>query len=217
MIETGIYFDETHSYYDLNLILSKSEIPPAKPKTSYVDIPGADGSLDLTESNGEVRFSDRECTFTFTVNPFEESTWEEKKTEISNLLNGKKVKITLDKDDEFYYFGRCTVDDYASDKRINKIVIVARVNPYKFKKNVTILNVEISETPKIINIMNSRKTVSPSITCTNDNTVVVFGGATYNMGKGTHKFLDIQFAEGNNTVTVSGEGAVTFEFQEGEL
>lgn len=217
MITRGIFFDDIHSFYDLNLILSVSEIPPATPKTSYIDIPGADGSLDLTETHGEVKFSDRKCKFTFTVHPQSDSTWEEKKTEISNLLNGKRCKITLDKDDEFYYLGRCSVDEYASDKRINKIVISAKVNPYKFKQYVTTVNTELSGGQKTLNIMNSRKTVSPTITCTNDNTIVTFEGNAYNMSAGQHKFLNIQFKEGNNTVTVSGKGAVTFEFQEGEL
>ena len=217
MIETGIYFDDIHSYYDLNLILSASEIPPATPKTSYVDVPGADGSLDLSETHGEVKFSDRECTFTFTVNPIDDMTWEERKTEVSNLLNGKRCKITLDKDEDFYYLGRCSVDEYASDKRINKIVIFAKVNPYKFKQNITVVKADLSSTPKTINIINSRKTVSPVITCTNNNTVVIYEGATYNMNAGEHKFLNIQLKEGNNTLTVSGGGSITFTYQEGEL
>ena len=69
MIETGISFGGIHSFYDLNLILSGSEIPPAKPKTTYVDIPGGDGSVDLTEANGEVKYYDRDCKFIFTMNP----------------------------------------------------------------------------------------------------------------------------------------------------
>lgn len=217
MIETGIYFDDIHSYYDLNLILSASDIPPAKPKTSYIDIPGADGTLDLTETHGEVKFSDRDCKFTFTVNPIDDMTWEERKTEVSNLLNGKKCKITLDKDEDFYFLGRCTVDNISSDKRINKIVISAKVNPYKFKQNITVVRTELSATPKTINIINSRKTVCPVITCSNNNTVVVFEGATYNMSSGEHKFLNIQLREGNNTLTVSGSGSITFTYQEGEL
>lgn len=217
MIETGIYFDDIHSYYDLNLILSASEIPPATPKTSYIDVPGADGSLDLSETHGEVKFSDRECKFTFTVNPIDDLTWEERKTEVSNLLNGKRCKITLDKDEDFYYLGRCSVDEYASDKRINKIVISAKVNPYKFKQNITVVKADLSATPKTINIINSRKTVSPVITCTNNNTVVIFEGATYNISVGEHKFLNIQLKEGNNTLTVSGGGSITFTYQEGEL
>ena len=109
MIEKGVLFGNIHSFYDLNLILSAVDIPPAKPKTSYVDVPGADGDVDLTEAHGEVKYSDREITFTFTMNPagdLSESAWTEKKTEVSNELNGRSMKITLDKDDEFYWLGK---------------------------------------------------------------------------------------------------------------
>lgn len=217
MIETGIFFGETHSYFDLNLILSAVDIPPAKPKTTFVDVPGADGSVDLTEAHGEVKYSDRECSFIFTMLPTDSSTWEEKKTEVSNLLNGRAFKITLDKDDEYYYNGRCEVKDFDVDKKIRQIVVAAKVKPYKFKQDVTVAKVALTETPKTVVLMNSRKTVSPSIECTNDDTVIVFGDATFNLSAGTHKVLDIQLKEGNNTLTVSGTGSVTFTYQEGDL
>lgn len=217
MIGKGISFGDTHSYYDLNLILSEVKIPPAKPKTTYVDVPGADGSLDLTEANGEVRYSDRECTFLFTVHPLDSSTWEEKQTEVSNLLNGRDFKITLDKDDEFYYQGRCTVSGYASDKNVKQITVAAKVKPYKYKQNETRVTAALSSTPKTLNILNGRKSVSPTIECSNDNTSIVFGDATFKLNAGTHKILDIRFVEGINNVTVSGSGTVVFCYQEAEL
>lgn len=217
MVSKGILFNDTHSYYDLNLILSAVNIPPAKPKTTYVEVPGADGSLDLTEAHGDVKYSDRECEFIFSVHPLDVPEWEEKKTEVSNLLNGRIFKITLDKDDEFYYQGRCTVSEYTSDKNFKQIVVSARVKPYKYKHNETRVAATLSATPKTLNILNGRKSVSPTIECSNDNTVIAFGDATYKLNAGTHKILDIRFVEGNNIVTVSGSGTVVFSYQEAEL
>lgn len=220
MIAMGISFDSTHSYYDLNLILSSVDIPPAQPKTNYVDIPCGDGSIDLSEANGEVKYYDRDCTFTFTMNPsgdLSEAAFEEKKTEVSNFLNGRKRKITLDKDDEFYYSGRCTVNSYLSDKRLRQIVVTAKVKPYKYKQNETVLQFALSSTAKTVNIVNSRKTVVPSINCTNNNTKIVFGSLETVLSAGTHKILDIQFKEGKNQLKLSGSGTITFTFQEGEL
>lgn len=220
MIETGIYFGDIHSFHDLNLILSKVEIPPAKPKTNYVDIPGGDGSVDLTEANGEVKYYDRECKFTFTMNPaggLSEAAFEEKKTKVSNALNGREFKITLDKDNEFYYLGRCEVNEYLSDKRIRQIVVMAKVKPYKFKQNVSVATFALSSTAKTVNINNGRKTVCPSITCSNDNAMIVFGTTSISLDAGTHKILDIQFTEGNNQLKLSGTGTITFTWQEAEL
>lgn len=145
----GIWFNDIHSYADLNLILSAVNIPPAVPKTTYIDIPGADGSADLTEVHGEVKYKDRECSFTFTVFPYE--NFEEKKTYISNLLNGKRCKIRLDKDAEYYWLGRCKVNEYASDRSLNKIVVAATVAPYKYKVDETFVAVHFCEKNLFVN------------------------------------------------------------------
>ena len=220
MIETGISFDNIHSFYDLNLILSAVEISPASPKTNYVDIPGGDGALDLTEANGEVRYSDRTHKFTFTMNPasdLSETAWEEKKTEVSNRLNGRACRITLDKDPDYYWQGRCTVDSYKSDKRLRQFVVSARVRPYKYKQTETVVNFDLTEAEKTVSLQNSRRSVCPVITCTDDNTVIVFNGNTFKFSAGQHQNLNIRFTEGINQVTISGTGQVTFSYQEGDL
>lgn len=220
MIETGILFDDIHSFFDLNLILSVVEITPAIPKETYVDIPGADGALDLTEALGEVRYSDRTHKFTFTMNPafdLSEKAWEEKKTEISNRLNGKACRMTLDKDPDYYWQGRCMVESYMSNKRLRQFVIAARVRPYKFKQKETVVTFALTETAKTVSVPNSRRSVCPVITCTNDNTVIAFNGNTFKFSAGQHQNLNIRFTEGINQVTISGTGQVTFTYQEGDL
>lgn len=147
MIMKGVRFNDIHSYRNLNLILSEVSIPPATPKTTYVDVPGADGSLDQTEALGEVKFNNRDCEFLFSVLPTDD--FEAKKTEVSNLLNGQVCKITLDKDSDYYYQGRCTVDKYKSDKMLRQITVKAKVHPYKFKQDVTTKSWTISKTKNL--------------------------------------------------------------------
>lgn len=209
----GIKFGDVHSYNDLNLVLSSVSIPPATAKTNFVDIPGGDGSVDLTEALGEVRYNDRGCTFTFTVFPFED--FEEKKRIVSNLLNGKRCKITVDKDPDYYWIGRCSIDEYATEKRIRKIVVGAMVAPYKLKHNQTQVTVR-SGTNVNATLHNSRKTAVPTINCT-ASTKVTFGGNTYSFNTGSHKNLGITLVEGDNTVTVTSTASVTFTYQEGDL
>ena len=209
----GVWFDDMHSYADLNLVLSKAEIPPATPKTEFVDIPGADGAVDQTETLGEVRFKNREGKLTFTVLP--PADFEEKKQEVSNLLNGKRCKITLDKDPDYYWTGRCVIDDYASDKKIHKIVVKIIVAPYKLKNRVTKVTVPAG-TAVVQNLLNGRKSVVPTIVTTADTTIV-FGGNTYEFNAGTHKNLGIQLKMGLNPVTVTSTNAVEFTYQEGDL
>lgn len=209
----GILFDRIHSYYDLNLVLSKVSISPATVKTKFVDIPGGNGSVDLTEALGEVKFNDRECSFTFTVFPYED--FEEKKTKVSNLLNGKRCKITVDKDPDYYWDGRCFISEYESNKNLHKIVVKATVAPYKLKHNVTKVIVPAGD-EVVRTIQNSRKTVIPTITNTADATIV-YDGNSYPIAAGVHKILNIELVTGKNQVTVTSAEEVEFVYQEGDL
>lgn len=209
----GIQFNNLHSYYDMNLVLSKVVIPPAAVKTNFVDIPGGDGSVDLTEALGKVRYKNRECSFTFTVFPSDD--FEEKKTEVSNLLNGKRFKIILDKDPDYYWDGRCSIDSYASDKKINKIVVKATVSPYKLKTTVTKIIVQAGN-DVVKTLLNGRKTVVPTITNTAEATII-FDGNTHKINPGIHRILNIELVEGGNEVTVTSTGDVEFTYQEGDL
>ena len=216
----GIKFNDIHSYNNLNLVLSGSVIPPALPKTNYIDIVGGNGTLDLTEVHGEVTYNDRDCTFTFTMHPSSDLTdegFEKKKTEVSNALNGKQFNIVLDKDPDYYYTGRCTVSEYLSDKRIRQIVITAKVSPYKYKIDETVVTAELTSELQSITLSNGRKFVVPVITCSDDNTSVEFKDSTYTFNAGTHKNLGIQLVEGENIAKVKGTGTIEFRYREGDL
>lgn len=219
MIDKGVLFNEIHSFFDLALILSGVDISPAKPKETYIDIPGADGSLDLTEAHGEVKYADRTIKLILSMNPggdLSESAWEEKKLEVSNALNGKACRITLDKDPDYYWQGRCRLDSYTTQKRVRQFAIVATVHPYKWKQRDTVRSFDLSSTAQTVYIRNARKSVCPVIECSN-TAKIVFGENTINFGAGKHKNLDIRFTEGNNQLTISGTGTVTFTFREGDL
>lgn len=216
MIETGIFFGDIHSFFDLNLILSAVNIPPAQPKTNYVEIPGGDTSIDLTEALGGVHFHDRECKFTFSVNPADDKTFEERRMIVANALNGKRCNICLDKDPDYYYSGRITINEWLQDRNLKQFVIGARVAPYKYRRNETVVSVTLSNTPQKVILVNGRKKVVPVITCTG-NTTIVFGSATFNVSAGTHIMPDICLTEGANPVMVSGTGTVTFTYREGDF
>lgn len=210
----GIWFDIFHSNEDMNLILSKVNIPPAVPKTNYVDIPGGDGAVDLTEALGEVKYKDREATFTFTVLPTD--NFEDKKREVSNLLNGVRFsKIIVDKDPDYYWTGRCKINEYASDKNLHQIVVGAVLAPYKLKVDQTIINVPSGENISV-SLENGRKRVCPTITNSKDATII-FEGNTYEISAGTHTLLNIVLNFGQNVLTVTSEGTTVFSYQEGDL
>jgi phage-related protein len=209
----GIKFGEIHSYDDLHLILSKVEIPPAGVKTTYVDIPGGDGSVDLTEGLGRICYKDRKCKFTFTVAPGDD--FEAKKKEVSNLLNGQRFEIVLDKDPGYKYIGRCAVNSYSTNKALHKIVVEANVAPYKLKKTVTAVVMEPGEKVSVT-LENGRMWTVPEIVTTAPATIE-FNGGTFALTAGTHKILELELKPGENHLLVTCVHTVTFHYQEGDL
>lgn len=213
----GVYFGEIHSCNDLNLILAPFTPAPAEPQTNFLKVPGRDGSLDLTEAHGEVKYNSRDFSFTFTINPADEMTFDEKVSQVSNALNGKQYKITLDRDPDYYWFGRCVVDKYAQNKRLGQITVKATVNPYKLKQSETVAVVSLDSSEQTISLENGRMAVVPIIECTDDDTSVSFAGNIFKLSAGTHKILNIRFVEGFNVLILKGTGTITFTWQEGEL
>ncbi len=221
MIETGVLFDDIHSFRDLNLVLAPFVLPPAKPKSKYIDVPGGDGSIDATEATSEVKYNDREFSFTFTVFPKDTLTFEERQTVVSNALNGKRCKITIEKDPDYYLIGRCTVNEHLADKRLRQIVVSVRVAPYKLKQQKTVLSFDFLDfEEKTIILPNSKKRVVPSIS-TNGSAYIYFEGKSIPVSSSEPtKYMDIQLKEGENILTLkpySSPLTVEFSYQEGDL
>ena len=141
--------------------------------------------------------------------------FEEKKRQVSNLLNGRRCKITLDKDPDYYWEGRCSINKYASDKNLHKITVKATVAPYKLRLNPTVVTVKAGDNVPVT-LKNGRKIVVPTIEAAT-TTTIIFNGNTYNLNAGTHRILDIALVKGSNTMTVTSADIVKFTYQEGDL
>ena len=62
-----VQFDDKKSFSDWGLKLERISLSFPGPKLDLVDIPGADGSADLTEVNGPVCYENRTITLTFSL------------------------------------------------------------------------------------------------------------------------------------------------------
>lgn len=214
----GTMFGSIHSSLDLNLIQQSVEISPAQPKTNYVEIPGGDGSLDLTEALGEgARFYDREIKWTFALYPG--ADWYAKQAEVSNALNGLACHITPDGDEDYYYDGRLTVYAYKSDHRLRQITVKAVCRPFKRKKTETSVTSTLTTSNKSITLTNGRMPVVPTIKVT-AKTVITFGSYSATVEAGTYTLPQIRLKSGSNTLkakTSSGTGSITITYREGSL
>ena len=193
-----------HSYLDFGVILTEQNIGLPSPKTYTVNIEGMDGALDLSECFGEMKYENR--TIKFTCESIDKITdWQAKMIKISSFLHGQKMKITTWSDPNFYYVGRCQIDEYNSNSKLGKIVISCDCEPFKYKQNITTFNlVEGSNT-----VQNSRMTVYADLI---NEAEITINGKTYNAGA---HLRTIKLTSGTNNLNSSG--SATLIFQEGEI
>lgn len=211
----GVLFGEKHTIRDWDLIMTSKNIEEATPRTNYVEIEGRDGSIDLTEALGEVRYESRKLSFTFellTPNNF----WKTK-SEISNYINGRKMKIILDQDPLYYYYGRCKVTSANIERNVGTIEVEAICDPYKMMNSETVVSKEVSTGDKFV-LDNQRKTVMPVVKST-ANIVFKFNDKQFNIGTtSNYQSPDFMLKEGKNEVEIiSGTGTLTFTYREGGL
>lgn len=132
----GVMLGYKHSYRAYGMLLkSRPYIAPPEPKTKLVEVPGSDMVIDLTESlTGKVHYGMREGKFEFWV-VGGRSKWPAVYAALLNDLHGKRLKIVLDDDPNYYWVGRVAVDEWGSDKKTATIVLTAQLEPYKYLRH----------------------------------------------------------------------------------
>ena len=107
---------------------------PPSPKYNFMDIPGANGTVDLSDvlSDKYPVYNDRTGSIEFYVmNGYKE--WYEAYSDIMNFCHGEKCKLILEDDPLYYYRGRVSVNAWKSEKDWSKIVLDYQVEPFKFE------------------------------------------------------------------------------------
>lgn len=210
----GVKFDNLHTYNDFSLILSSKKIGVPQPKTKLLEVPRADEPIDFTEFFGDVKFDNRKLEFEFTT-LVPQTKFMTLFSRIQNALNGKRMKIVLDEDPDFYYSGRVSVKEWLADKSIGKITIECDCDPYKLKKDKTIVS-NIVSVEKTVILSNLRKHVVP-IFMSSAEIRIEFKGNSYSMSAGEARFPAIVLKEGETELKLKGNSTVTIEYQEGGL
>ncbi|GFI18886.1 hypothetical protein IMSAGC009_04065 [Lachnospiraceae bacterium] len=205
----GAVFGSKHSKEDYGAVMNYARITPPSVKENYVDIAGGDSSIDLTEAVGGVVFDDGKISFKFTL--FSESD----KDRMKNDLHGRKMKIVLERDRNFYYEGRLSFTGEKQSGNLYELQAEARVSPYKLESQVTVHNEEIKSPGKIL-LVNSRMPVMPTITV-EGNISISYAGTSVLLKTGTYEIPEFTLQDGINSLEVSGKGHVRIVYRKGEL
>ena len=210
----GVTFGYLHSYNNLGLILSYKEIGSPEPKIETIDIPGGNGVLDFTDFFGAVKYQNRKLTFEFsTMVP--QSRFMSLFSDVQNALHGQKMKIILDADPEWYYFGRIAVSEWKAEKRIGLLTIECDCEPFKQSIYTTTIYKTVKSNATIA-LDNDKMPCVPTIT-TSSEFLISFGGYNDIYPAGTFTIPELELYEGTNQVYVEGDGSISFTYRKGRL
>jgi hypothetical protein len=123
---------------DWGLILTSApEITPPEAKTNILNIPGADGAIDLTSSvRGYPVFQERTGSLTF-VSRDRFSLWNRNRSRIMEKLQGLQVTLRFDDDPGWYWSGALNVREGDTREKGATVTIDYRLFPYKHVDTLT--------------------------------------------------------------------------------
>lgn len=143
----GVTFGDIHTS-SFGIYLSNVTVGSPEPKQFLVDIPGADGSLDMSGYFGGVKYENRKITLVFTF-PQKGKQLLYAYSDFLAAVHGKYFdSIILDDDPDFHYVGRISVGKL-SKSVISKVNVECDCQPFKYgnTKNLVTINVVAPEFP----------------------------------------------------------------------
>lgn len=143
-VDDGVNEKTYNSYVDFGLYLEEPvQVSAPAPNTYMLDVPGRNGSLDLTESAiGGVTYKDREMVFRFLCRK-RRTEWNSVYHSLLNAIHGKHCKIVCSDDPNYYYEGRVIVNKWENNGDMAFPEVVATVRPYKTKIRETAYSVKL--------------------------------------------------------------------------
>lgn len=132
MALTGVSINSTNTLTTYGLFLCADlKIGEPKLKENRVDIPGGDGSLNMSYSpQGMAVYYDREISFTL-AKAMDEATRDTLVSTLRNLWHGKEVDLILPNDTTHFWHGVLSIGDVSG---YNKALIPVKMTaqPYKY-------------------------------------------------------------------------------------
>lgn len=204
-------------------------VQPPVPKTAYQDIPGADGSLDMSEANaGHIVYNRRKITLNFGCGN-RPKDWPGIFSEVMRKFHGQTGKIIFDDDPEYYYIGRMAVSGYKRAGTLGTFTVTIDADPYKyelmagdedwlwdpFDLETGVIReyggLKVDGSHELI-IDGTEKWTIPEIVASADMDVM-FQGEEYRLKAGANKIYGIVIKEGENLLTFRGNGTVSVKYR----
>lgn len=201
LARSRVVVDGTDINETFGLVLtSDTDLGVAEPKTYVVDIPGGNGSIDLTEAlTGDVAYEDRTMRLAFAADGVEDV--ERLRTRMLSMLHGRRLPFTLSFDPGYTYTGRFAVGSF---ERVGpagvEVTVEVTCDPYKLKEHCAY---RLNATGGVMfEFESGRRPVHPVIEC-EQPCFVTWDGVETTVPAGSYRLNDVVFREGRNRLYVN--------------
>ena len=212
---SDIRFGTKWAHADYGLIVAPYAIPMPEPQMNFVEIPGRDGALDLSEAFGTVRYTDRIIPLTLYARaPFDTSI-----SAFAADVHGRRINVIFDRDPTYYYDARMTIEDVERHAGYCELSLECRAKPYKLEHFETAITV-LPTGSATVTLTNTRMPVVPVITVSAGMTLtftLLGKDYTVNLSAGTHFIPSLVLMEGDTEIGITGTGRITFTYRKGAL
>ena len=212
---SDIRFGTKWARADYSLIVAPYAIPMPEPQTNFVEIPGRDGALDLSEAFGTVRYADRIIELTLYARaPFDSLV-----SAFAADVHGRRMIVIFDRDPAYYYDARITIEDVERHWGYCELSLECRAKPYKLEQFETAITV-LPTGNATVTLTNTRMPVVPTITVSAEMTLtftIVGKDYSVTLPAGTHTIPSLVLMEGDTKIEIFGTGRVTFTYRKGTL
>lgn len=204
--------------WGLHCSLKKITLPTAK--TNFIEIPGRNGAIDATEVDGKVFFNDRLFTLEFEKISRNAAEALQVGSSFAQALHGKRVKMFIE-NDNYYFDARLSVDAFEKKELQTKITVNVTSYPYMLAVNNTVVSVVGTGEEQTVTLNNGSMAVVPTVLAT-DQCTLTFETTAATITTTIPANTEMQVAgfylsAGDNEVTVTCNGNVTFTYRQGVL
>lgn len=208
-------------------------VQPPELKSFFQDVPGSDGSVDLTTINaGRPTYNRREITMHFTCEQ-PANRWSGIMSELLRKFHGQEGKIIFEDDPDYYYIGRMELSEYERNVLTGSFTITVNAEPYKYELFSSLEpwkwgplnlrtgiirsygNLQVNGTKELI-IPGTDRYVIPEFEVTGTISLT-FNDTVYPLKAGKNKIYDVVIGTGKNSLVFTGNGTVSVNYRGGIL
>ena len=212
---SDIRFGTKWVHSDYGLIVAPYAITMPEPQTNFVEIPGRDGTLDLSEAFSTVRYTDRIIPLTLYARaPFDALV-----SAFAADVHGRRMNVIFDRDPAFYYDARIMIEDVERHWGYCELSLECRAKPYKLEQFETAITI-LPAGSATVTLTNTRMPIVPSITVSAEMALAfTIDGKDYSvtLPAGTHTVPSLVLMEGDTEIGITGTGSATFTYRKGAL